>query len=280
MISADAPSSFRLAYVPGVTPAKWARVWHERLPDVPLDLVAVEPGDAMATLRGGGADAALLRLPVDGTDLSAIPLYTETTVVIVPKDHVVTAVDEVTTNDLSDELVLHPLDDTLGWDEPPGRPAVERPATTADAVELVAAGVGVLVVPQSLARLHHRKDLTYRPVLDAPASRVALSWPEAKTTDLVEEFIGIVRGRTVNSSRGRQATAPQAKDKGGAGRASSGAGQRSGAGSGARSGSGSGSGKSSAGRKPGAGSSGKGGGRSGSGGAKAAPKRGKPRRRS
>jgi hypothetical protein len=104
-------------------------------------------------------------------------------VVVVPKDHVVAAVDEVTAEDLADDIVLHPLDDTLDWEHPPGRPAIERPATTEDAIELVAAGVGLLVVPQSLARLHHRKDLTYRPVTDAPESRVALSWPEDRTTD-------------------------------------------------------------------------------------------------
>lgn len=109
--------------------------------------------------------------------------------------------------------MLHPLDDTLDWDHRPGQPAKERPATTADAVELVAAGVGLLVVPQSLARLHHRKDLTYRPVSDAPESRIGLSWPEDETTDLVEDFIGIVRGRTVNSSRGRAPAPAQPKSK-------------------------------------------------------------------
>jgi DNA-binding transcriptional LysR family regulator len=206
---APASSVFRLAYVPGVTPAKWVRIWAERLPDIPLELAQVPVAEAPELLRDGGADAGLVRLPVDRTVFSAIPLYTETTVVIVPKDHLVAAVDEVSVAELADELVLHPLDDVFGWEAPPGRPAFERPATTADAVELVAAGVGVLVVPQSLARLHHRKDLTYRPVTDAPESSVALCWPEDATTDLVEDFIGIVRGRTVNSSRGRRtATAP------------------------------------------------------------------------
>lgn len=133
--------------------------------------------------------------------------------VVVPKDHLVAAAEEVSTEDLADEVVFHPLDDTLAWEQLPGKPAIERPETTADAIELVAAGVGVLVVPQSLARLHHRKDLTYRPVSDAPASRVALSWPQEETTDLVEEFIGIVRGRTVNSTRGRAPTPPQPKEK-------------------------------------------------------------------
>lgn len=189
-------------------PAKWVRIWQERLPDVPLDLLTVSAADAPDLLRRGDADAGLLRLPIDRTDLSVIPLYTETTVVVVPKDHVITAADEVRAEDLADEVVFHPLDDTLDWERLPGRPAIERPATTADAIELVAAGVGVLVVPQSLARLHHRRDLTFRPVTDVVQSRVGLSWPEERTTDLVEDFIGIVRGRTVNSTRGRRAATP------------------------------------------------------------------------
>ncbi|MEU2833085.1 LysR family substrate-binding domain-containing protein [Streptomyces lavendulae] len=271
MTGSDVSPSFRLAYVPGVTPTKWVRIWNERLPDVPLTLVGVSAAEAFDTLRGSGADAGFVRLPVDRADLSAIPLYTETTVVVIPKDHLVAAVEEVSTADLADEIVLHPLDDVLGWETLPGRPAFERPATTADAIELVAAGIGVLVVPQSLARLHHRKDLTYRTVTDAPESRIALSWPEERTTDLVEEFIGIVRGRTVNSTRGRPPTPPQPKQRK-AGAAKSGAGKSSGAG------------KQGAGRtggKPGGAAgkpTGKTSGKNPRGGS-AAPKRGKPRRR-
>ncbi|MFG3249778.1 LysR substrate-binding domain-containing protein [Streptomyces sp. NPDC048187] len=204
MTGSEAPPSFRLAYVPGVTPDKWVRIWNERLPDVPLALTQVPAADAGGVLLDGDADAGLVRLPVDRTVLSAIPLYTETTVVLVPRDHLVTAAEEVSVEDLADEIVLHPLDDVLDWQRLPGRPALERPAGTADAVELVAAGIGVLLVPLSLARLHHRKDLTYRTVTDAPESSVALSWREDAHTDRVEDFIGIVRGRTVNSTRGRQ----------------------------------------------------------------------------
>jgi DNA-binding transcriptional LysR family regulator len=196
-----------------VTPAKWVRTWNERLPEVPLTLVQVAAADAADTVRDRNADAVLLRLPTDRTGLHAIPLYTETTVVVVPKDHDLTASDKLSVEDLADEILLHPLDDTLDWAQPPGQPAISRPATTQDAIELVAAGVGLLVVPQSLARLYHRRDLTYRPVTDAPESRVALSWPEEETTDLMEQFIGIVRGRTVNSTRGR-VPAPAVKPSG------------------------------------------------------------------
>ncbi|MFF6880813.1 MULTISPECIES: LysR substrate-binding domain-containing protein [unclassified Streptomyces] len=211
MTGSDVTPSFRLAYVPGVMPDKWVRIWNERQPGVPLTLTQVPAEAAAERLLGGDADAGLVRTPVDRSVFSAIPLYTEQTVVLVPRDHLVTAVDEVAPEDLADDIVLHPLDDVLDWERLPGRPALERPATTADAVELVAAGVGVLVVPLSLARLHHRKDLTHRPLKDAPESSVALAWPEDAKTDHVEDFIGIVRGRTVNSTRGRQQSPAQEK---------------------------------------------------------------------
>ncbi|SPL90286.1 Transcriptional regulator, LysR family [[Actinomadura] parvosata subsp. kistnae] len=211
MTDGESGDEFRLAYVPGVTPAKWVRIWAERMPEVPLTLVAVPAAEAVALLRDGGADAAFVRLPVERDGLSVIPLYVETTVVVVPKDHAVAAADEIETADLADDDVFHPLDDTIEWPALPGQPAFTRPDTTADAIQLVASGAGLLLVPQSLARLHHRKDLTYRPVTDAPQSQVALAWPADATTDLVEEFIGIVRGRTVNSSRGRNAAASPAQ---------------------------------------------------------------------
>ncbi|MFF0572810.1 LysR family substrate-binding domain-containing protein [Streptosporangium saharense] len=206
MADGETGRTFRLAYVPGVTPAKWVNVWTERMPDVPITLVAVPAAEVVDLLRNGGADAGLVRLPIDREGLSVIPLYVETTVAVVPKDHVATAADEVSIADLADDEVFHPLDDTIEWPVRPGLPAFTRPATTADAVEMVASGTGILLVPLSLARLHHRRDLTHRPVSDAPQSQVALSWPTDATTDLVEDFIGVVRGRTVNSSRGRTPT--------------------------------------------------------------------------
>ncbi|MEU1473671.1 LysR substrate-binding domain-containing protein [Streptomyces sp. NPDC005760] len=269
MTDSPASPSFRLAYVPGVTPAKWVRIWNERLPDIPLELLQVTAAEASDVLRDGAADAGFVRLPVDRTVFSAIPLYTETTVVVVPKDHVVTAAEEVTLEDLADEVVLHPLDDVIGWEQPPGEPAFERPATTADAIELVAANIGVLVVPQSLARLHHRRDLTYRPLTDAPQSEIALSWREDATTDRVEDFIGIVRGRTVNSSRGRTRPEPEREpraERGGARKAQ-------GAGKGTGKGAGRGVSGAVKGGRGGSGGSGGGGGSKGGGARRGKPKR-------
>src|SRR5690606_15484541 len=98
----------------------------------------------------------------------------------VPKDHVVTAADEVTAADLDDEPTLIPLDDVVGWPDAPGVAVEYRPETTGAAIELVATGMGVLIVPQSLARLHHRRDLTHRPIVDAPTCAVGLAFPEGQ----------------------------------------------------------------------------------------------------
>lgn len=205
-----APSTFRLVVVPGVTPDRWSRTWSERLPGVELQLVPVEAAEAAGLLAadpaaGDGADAGLARLPVDPDTFHAIPLYTETTVVVVPRDHVLTVADELTMADLADERLIRPADDVLDWTGSSVAPApdAQRPASTALAVELVAAGVGALVVPLSLARMYHRRDVAHRVVTDAPTSSVALVWVRDRHTDLVEEMIGIVRGRTANSTRGR-----------------------------------------------------------------------------
>lgn len=195
---------FRLANVPGVTPDKWVRLWRERHPDDPLELVQSAAADAAALLRERAVDAALLRAPRDRAGLHAIPLYTETTIVVAARDHLIAASDELTPADLADEVLLLPQDDVIAWDDPPARVAEHRPETTEDAVRLAAGGLGILIVPQSLFRMHYRKDLISRPIPGAPQSTVALAWLEDETTDAIERFIGIVRGRTPNSTRGRQ----------------------------------------------------------------------------
>ncbi|WP_319457823.1 MULTISPECIES: LysR family substrate-binding domain-containing protein [unclassified Mycobacterium] len=202
-------SSLTLGYVPGGTPAKWARIWAERHPEVPLQLCAVAAADAAAAVRAGTVDVAVLRLPADTSGLAVIPLYEEITVAVVPTDHILTAVDTITAADLDGEPMLLPLDYVVDWADAPGNKVDHRPETTEGAIELVASGIGVLIVPQSLARLYHRKDLTYRPITDAPTCPVALAFPEGPQPALVEEFIGIVRGRKPDSSRGQAQPVPK-----------------------------------------------------------------------
>lgn len=196
-----ASRTFRLGAVPGATPGKWIDTWKMRVPHVPLELVPIEFASQRTALED--VDAALVRRPIDDAGaLHVIALYDEVTVVVASADSHLMAVDELTADDLAGEVLITPGDDVLGPLElPTVAPGFAQLEATADAVATAATGAGIVVVPKSLARLHHRKDADYRPLLDAPTSSVALAWLRDRTTEDVETFIGIVRGRTANSSR-------------------------------------------------------------------------------
>ena len=193
---------FVLGAIPGATPGKWIDAWHERLPEVQLDLHAIAVADQRSALLGGGLDAALVRLPVDQDGLHVIALYEVVPVVVAAADSHLMAADELDLADLVGEVIVVPQDDVLGLEVPGGVAAsFAPPHDSEEAIAVVAAGVGVVIVPMSIARLHRRRDADYRALRDGPNSAVALAWPVGRTTPAVEAFIGIVRGRTANSSR-------------------------------------------------------------------------------
>ena len=191
-------AAFRLGFVAGATPDKWARTWRERRRDQ-LELVPVEQARQTDGLHDGSLDMALVRLPIDREGLHLIPLYDEQPVVVVGKDHLVTVADEVTTHDLADEQLVLPHE--FGW-TPEAEQLDFPPMSLREAVEVVAGGTGVLVVPMSVARMHHRRDVTFRPVTDLPTTTVGLAWLVENDDPRIQDFIGIVRGRTERSSRG------------------------------------------------------------------------------
>ena len=172
------PLCLTVGYVPGVTPAKWARTWAERHPEVPLQLHAVAAADAADALRAGAVDVALLRPPADTSGLAVIPLYEETTVAVVPTDHILSCRRHGHRRGPRRRADPDPTRRRRRLGGHPRNPCRSPARNTKDATELVAAGIGVLIVPQSLARLHHRKDITYRPIPDAPTCPVALAVPE------------------------------------------------------------------------------------------------------
>lgn len=193
---------FRVGFVTGATPDKWARTWRERHPRSPLELVPVEEDSQEEGVRGGVLDMCLMRLPVDRDGLHCIPLYDEQPVVVAGREHWLAAGEpgeEVALADLAEEQLVLP--ERSGWT--PEVPQLDWPAMTAkDAIEVVASGTGVVVVPQSVARLHARRDVVTRPVGDAAPTTVGLVWLIKNEDQRVGEFVGIVRGRTPRSSRG------------------------------------------------------------------------------
>ncbi|WP_083884190.1 LysR substrate-binding domain-containing protein [Nocardia higoensis] len=182
---AQEAAGLRVGFVPGVTVSKWERIWRERFPETPLETIALAAADQQAALAEGRVDMCFVRLPIDREGLGVIPLYRELPVVVVPKEHEISLFDQVSATDLTEER----LQDASDLDQ------------AAVVFEMVAAGVGPAVVPHSIARLHARRDLVYRTVTDHPDTEIALAWPLAAAGELVEEFIGVVRGRTARSTR-------------------------------------------------------------------------------
>ena len=117
--------------------------------------------------------------------------------VVVGRDHPVAAYDEVDLADLAGEQFIGgPPDDLTLTVEQLDFP----PMTAQDSVEVVAAGTGV-VVPMSVARLHHRRDVVHRPVRGLPPTTIALVWLVERDDEVTQAFVGVVRGRTPGASR-------------------------------------------------------------------------------
>lgn len=177
-----------MAYVPGVTPGKWIGRWTERQN---RELAAYQCGEETVfdELRAGRADVMFVRVPEQGfvrpADLSVIALYEERPVVAAAKDSAVAAFDELELADLAGENLLD-----------------LREMGSADVgMEVVASGAGLLILPMSVAKLYSRRDVVARPLSGSPATRIAVAWLEDARDPGIEEFVGIVRGRTANSSR-------------------------------------------------------------------------------
>ncbi|PPH84181.1 LysR substrate-binding domain-containing protein [Rathayibacter sp. AY1D9] len=201
-----------VALVPGVTPTKWTRVWGQRRSDLPLRITVVAERDQEQALLDGRAQLSFVRGDVSSSALSSIHLYDEQPVAVVGREHALAAADELDVAELAGEHLLQDPEDVPEWAAVAeeladgSRRPLPRMAGLDDAVEQVAAGVGVLIVPQSVARVHSRKDVTAVPVTGVAPSSVRLAWVTDDKGDDVEDFIGVVRGRSANTTRGTAAT--------------------------------------------------------------------------
>lgn len=202
----------RVTFVTGVMPDTWSDRWRRR-EAAPLLLVPVDEEHQLDELRAGTAAMALVRLPVELDGLHRIPLYTEDMVAVVSREHPAAAYDALEVAELADEHLLQDPDEVPEWRDVArevrdGTRYPVPPMTLTQLFASVAADAGIAVVPRSVARLHHRRDVVAVPVPDLPGRQVGLVWPVHADDPLLERFIGVVRGRTERSSRGGDAERP------------------------------------------------------------------------
>lgn len=195
----------RLVFSTGTEPGKWFRRYRDSHP--PESLVTVDADDAMDVLLAHEADLALTRLPDSRVDDSfhVVQLYEEAPGIAVPKDSVYAEVGEdVTPEDVAEEIVNYRIAQDGSVDVPALRTALQ----------VVAANVGVAIAPRPLLKVLSKKQVVALGLEDPTVARteIALVWRRADDGDEIQDFVGVAKGRTRNSSR-NAAPKRSARDK-------------------------------------------------------------------
>lgn len=199
-----------LGAIPGAAPDKWVARWRDRYPDSPLEVRFYDDVGQLDRVRGGTVDVGYIRQPQNAETLDKdifhrVLLYTEDAVVCAASDHwIAAAATSLTAEEIADEARVEPAEML-----PEGAAAsIHAPQTGSAlaraerlALETVAAGAGVVVLPASVARMLARKDVVIRPVDDMPGYQTGLAWLVANDSDLIQDFIGVARGRRPGSAR-------------------------------------------------------------------------------
>jgi DNA-binding transcriptional LysR family regulator len=191
------PSRFAIAFPLGVTVGKWTRAFENRFPEV--ELVVRPNDDPLGVLAAGDADMVFARDAEPDDDRHLIPLYSEDVVVVMHHEHLLT----LRADEEEEKLHLADLD---------GEPRVTGEPSEAF-MRSVAEGAGIALLPASVAKALRRKDVVALRIEDAPQSLIGLTWPREAQHPLVDDFIGIVRGRTAHSSRNPDIAAKEAAAK-------------------------------------------------------------------
>ncbi|MCH8566068.1 LysR substrate-binding domain-containing protein [Nesterenkonia sp. LB17] len=183
-----------------------------------------------------------------GDDLHRVWLYREAPVVCASRDHWVAAAetsvtwDEIAAEPFFDpaEMLPEPGSDTSAPDpstseqsapeseEPEEHQPADPEQLAADdihtpklgvdlaagermALEVVASGAGLVILPNSVARMLARRDIVIREVEGLPGYDVGLAWLREADGPVIQEFIGVARGRKPGSGRSEISTGVEAK---------------------------------------------------------------------
>ncbi|WJY89413.1 LysR family transcriptional regulator substrate-binding protein [Corynebacterium confusum] len=187
----------RLAFATGTEPGKWFRRFRESTAHGGLE--TLDADDALATLLDGGADLALARVPARGDEridgsFHVVRLYAEAPGVAVPKDSVYAEVGEdVRAEDVADEYLNYRIPDSG---------LVDVEAVRAG-LQVVGANVGIVIAPRPLLKVLSKKQVVPLGLVDAevPRTEICLVWRKYRDADDIQDFVGVAKGRTKNSSR-------------------------------------------------------------------------------
>lgn len=207
----EAPANVvTLAFVRGISPSKWQQRWNEvrsrrRLELLPLEATADAPeSTAEMTLVRVAPEAFPAGSRGDLRIRHAVQLYEEAVALVVEPEHELAGVASIEADELElVALIDHPDHDPTWPAAEPWKDPSWRPTSIQEALDLVATGVGSMLMPFPLARhlCSKKKHAIIEVTGDLPGSRVFATWLIERDSDELQELMGVLRGRTARSSR-------------------------------------------------------------------------------
>lgn len=173
------------------------------VPDVRLELHELTTDQQIQWLQEGRMDVGLVRPPVDESKFGLLSVIQEPLAVALPESHLLAGQELVSLVSLmSEPFVLFPrplapglYDQIISLCHQGGfSPNVVQEAIQMQTiVSLVAAEIGIAIVPLSLQNLQ-RTGVVYKPLQEpTPQASIALVWRREDTSPTVHRFLAIVR---------------------------------------------------------------------------------------
>ncbi|NWF61100.1 MAG: LysR family transcriptional regulator [Fischerella sp.] len=179
------------------------RTFRTCIPDVNLELHELTTDQQLQWLRDGRIDVGFLRPPVEEDTFCWEIIFHESLVVALPEVHPLANQSSVSLSSLKNELFIlfpRPLapglyDSIISFCQQANfSPTVAQEAIQMQTiVSLVAAEMGVAIVPESLQHLQ-RTGVVYKPMQElTPKVTLAMIWRRENTSATVQRFLEVVR---------------------------------------------------------------------------------------
>jgi DNA-binding transcriptional LysR family regulator len=190
------PSTFAYSGLPELV-----RAYRAKFPGVELVLRELSPQQQLDALRDHRADVGFIRAPVDEPGLSTELVRSEPLVAALPTGHPLAGRTSIPLALLAKEpFVLFPrgrgpayFDHLIGLCREAGfTPRIVQEAPQLDIVSLVAAGLGVSILPSSI-RKFRRSGIVLRPIVGGPRTELLVVWSARNRSAVLGEFLDVLR---------------------------------------------------------------------------------------
>ncbi|MDB4933865.1 MAG: hypothetical protein JWP87_837 [Labilithrix sp.] len=190
------PSTFAYSGLPELV-----RAFRSKFPGVEVVLRELAPQLQVEALRDGGIDVGFVRAPLSEPGLTTELVRREPLLAALPSGHPLASRKVIPLGLLAREpFVMFPrvrgpayFDHLVRLCNDAGfTPRIVQEAAQLDIVSLVAAGLGVSLLPSSMRKIR-RAGIVLRPIVGNPRTDLLVAWSARSSSAVLREFLDVVR---------------------------------------------------------------------------------------